>query len=187
MRADEAARSQTRGAFAFLLILAMLATLPGCPRASADELPASGETAAEIAAQAGASASELAASLRLLDNSLRSAPALAAQERALTADAHDALVEAGMKAQLAGLARELDLLSATLASGTDPEKERILLESLTRRAAALSQIGARPSRVPIPPELQTELRALWSDVTALSAARAGASTPIADLPFEASP
>jgi hypothetical protein len=134
--------------------------------------------------RAEASASDLAVSLRSVESTLSAAPTIAAEGRALTAQEHDALVEAGMKAQVAGLADELELLSAALASDADPAMQKVLLASINRRAAALSALGARPGRVPMPPGVQEELLTLWRDVEALSANLAAASARKADPAIE---
>jgi hypothetical protein len=152
-------------------LVAIAATLAVGARALADEVVVADDTVAEIAARAGVSAGELAGSVRSLESSLRSAAPAAESGGVLSTEEHDALAEAGAKKQLAGLANELDQLSAALASGADPAGEKVLLENLARRAAALSQLGAGPSRIPIPPELQAELLALWRDVQALSGRR----------------
>jgi hypothetical protein len=142
--------------------------------ALADEAVVVDESTAEIAARAEESAGDLAVSVRALEGSLSSA-APAAESRLLSAEENDALVEAGMKQQLAGLADELDQLSAALAAGADPATEKALFTSLDRRAAALSQLGARSSRAVIPPELLAELLALRNDVRALSTGRPSAT------------
>jgi hypothetical protein len=157
--------------------------------AAAQELEAVAvdESEAEITARAAVSAGELAGSVRSLESSLRSAAPAAASGGVLSAEEYDALAEAGAKQHVAGLADELEQLSAALVSGADPTAEKVLLESVSRRAAALSQLGASPGRVPIPPELQTELIALWNDVQALSVSRAAGRAPIADTAVEATP
>jgi len=184
MRADE---TGTREVAAVRALVAILATLAVGARALAGELVLADDAAAEIAARAGASAGGLAASVRSLESSLRTAAPVAKSGELLSTEEYDALIEAGAKKQLAGLGDELEQLSAALASGMDPEGEKILLDRLARRAAALSQVGARPSRVPIPPEMQAELLALWSDVKALSTIRAGGSAPVAGPELEAAP
>ena len=184
MRANESGRNQLRTVHALLAILATLAVGAG---EWAGETWAADATAAEIAAKAEASASELAASVHSLESSLRTAPPIANEGKVLSVEENDALVEAGVKEQLAGLAGELDQLSAALASGKDLDGEKILLESLARRAAALSKLGARPSRLRIPPELHGELLALWSDVQALSVSRAEAPAAAADPMSEVVP
>ena len=168
------------------VLLAMVAVLAAGARAAADELQVVDDTEVAISAKAEASATELAASLRSLGNSLRTAPPIANENKVLSAEEHDALVEAGVKAQLAGLADELELLSAALASDADPALQKALLASVNRRASSLSRLGARPARPSLPPGLHTELLALWSDVQALSATRA-APAPAADAPVEAAP
>jgi hypothetical protein len=154
----------------------MVAT--GAP-ALADEVVLADESPAEIAARAGESAGELAASVRAVESSMRSAAPAAESGEALSAEENDALVEAGMKQQLSRLADELDQLSAALASGADPATEKALLASMNRRAAALSQLGVRSSQVSIPPELVAELLVLRSDLKALSGRRTVAA-PVAN-------
>jgi len=178
MRTDATGTSHVRAVRVFLAILATLAV---GARALADESQVVDDPAAEIAAKAEASASELAASLRSLEGTLRTAAPVPENGKVLSAAENDALVEVGVKRQLAGLADALEQLSDALALGIDPNGERYLLENVARHAAALSQLGARPARVPIPPGVHTELLALWRDVEALSAKRAAAP------PFEAAP
>jgi hypothetical protein len=160
-------------------LLAAAAFAFTAPAVAEDEevAPVAEDTPVEIATRAEASTSDLAGSIRSLEGALSAAPAAAPQGRALTAAEHSALVEAGIKAQLAGLADELDLLSAALASDADPEMQKVLLRSVTRRAAALSRLAARPAQVEIPSELQADLLALWSDVEALSASLNAAPQP----------
>jgi len=184
MRADEAGTSQVRAMRALVAILAMLAV---GVRGWAGEFVIADDPAAEIAAEAGTSAGELATSLRSVESSLRTAAPVANSSEALSAEQYAALAEAGAKKQLAAMADELDQLSAALAMGNDPEGEKILLESVARRAAALSLLGAGPSRIPIPPELQQELLTLWNDVRALSTTRAGEPAPIAYSEDETTP
>ena len=163
MRADRAGASRVG-------ILGLVAMLAICVSALADEVVVADESPAEIAARAEESASDLAVSVRALEGSLSSA-APAPEGRLLSAEENDALVEAGMKQQLAGLADELDQLLAALAAGADPANEKALFASLDRRAAALSLLGARSSQGVIPPDLVAELLALRSDVKALSRSR----------------
>ncbi len=186
MSGYEAGSSEIRYMWVGVAIAVILTT---GARAWADEVVPADESAAEIAARAEVSASELAGSVRSFESSLRSAPSVAASDGVLSTEEHTALVEAGMKTQLAALAGELDQLSAALASGADPAGEKVLLESLARRAAALSQLGARSSGsgVPFPPELQSELLALWSDMKALSAKRDAAPALAVDSPIETAP
>jgi len=186
MRTDRATTCQVRTVHALVATVAMLAV---GARALAQEVAVADESAAEISARAEASAGELATSVRSLESSLRSAAPVAERGEVLSADQYSALVEAGAKKQLAGLANELDQLSAALASGADPAGEKALLESIAQRAGALSQLGAGPARVPIPPELQAELVALWNDVRTLSAVRpsAAAEVPAEDAQLETAP
>jgi hypothetical protein len=144
--------------------------------AAADDALLIDAKAEEITVRAEIAASDLATSVRALEGSLSAASAVPANGRALTSEEHDALVEAGMKAQLAGLADELDLLSASLAAGADAEMQGALLESVARRAQALSELGARPASVSIPPDLQARLIALWKDVEALRTGQAAAGS-----------
>lgn len=160
-------------------LLGFLTTLALGTPVGADQISDVGDSPAAIAATAEGSASELAASLRSLDSSLHAAAPLEGS-RVLSTEEHDALVEAAVKAQLAALANELDLLSASLAAGVDPALQKVLLASVTHRASVLSRLGARPARVPIPSELTSQLLALWHDVQALSVSLAGAPAPATD-------
>ena len=159
-------RRRTRAIGVGIATAAMLAT---GARASTDELAPADESPAEIAARASESADELAASVRALEGSLSSAAPAVEGSRVLNAEENDALVEVRMKQQLAGLADDLDQLSAALASGADPAGEKVLIDRLIRRAGVISQLGARSSGVPLPPELSSDLLALRSDMKALSA------------------
>ena len=182
-----AAEPRTHQIRTLCALIAILTTLPLAAPIRAGEVETVEEPAAEIAARAEASASELAGSVRALERSLRTAAPVAEEGKVLSDEENDALVEAGVKRQLAGLADELDQLSAALASGKESAEAQPVLDELARRAAALSELGTRPSRVPIPSELQAELVALWRDVEALSASRVAAPVLVADPPFEAAP
>jgi hypothetical protein len=177
MRADEAGTRQVRAVRALVGILAMLAV--GI-QTWAGEFVVADDSSAEITAKAGTSAGELATSLRSIERSLRTAAPVAYNGDALSAEEYAALAEAGAKKELAALADELDQLSAALARGNDPEGEKLLLESVGRRAGELSLLGAGPWRIPIPSGMQAELLTLWSDVRALAATRAGEPVP---MPF----
>jgi hypothetical protein len=181
MRDEDDTASRVRVTRAFLGLLAALGL---CTPAWADDAPAVNESPTDVAAKAEASASELAASLRSLDSSLSTAAPVSGGSRVLSAEEHDALVEAAMKAQLTALADELDLLSGSLAAGADPLIQKALLDRVAQRASVLSRLGARPARVPISSEVTSELLALWHDVQALSTVRAPGSAPTADSDVE---
>jgi hypothetical protein len=174
------ARTSTSPRHAARAWLVIAAALIFAVPAAAQEAAPVDDSPARIAARAETSASDLAGSIRSLEGTLSAAPAAAPQGRAMTAAENDALVEAGIKTQLAGLADELDLLSAALASDADPEMQRVLFRSVAARAAALSRLSARPAHVEIPSELQADLLALWRDVEALSASFASGSAPMGD-------
>jgi hypothetical protein len=185
MRTVEAGSSRNRGVRAVAAILAMLA-VGAWASAQEQEAVVVDESTAEITARVAVSAGELAGSVRSLEGSLRSAAPAVGRGGVVSAEEYDALAEAGAKQQLARLADELEQLSTALASGADPAGEKALLESIARRAAALGQLGASPARVPIPPELQAELLALWNDVKALSENRP-APPPPDEIPQVAAP
>ena len=160
-------------------IVGSLTTLALVTPVGADQIQTMGDAFADVVAKAETSANELSASLRSLETSLQAAAPLEGS-RVLSDAEHDALVEAAVKAQLAALADELDVLSASIAAGADPALQKVLLASVTHRASVLSRLGARPARVPIPSELTSQLLALWHDVQALSASLAGAPAPAPD-------
>jgi hypothetical protein len=120
-------------------------------------------------ARAQIAAETLADSLRTLGGSLRSTDPIATAPEALTKEDNERLIESATKDELARLADELDQLSAALASGADPELTKVLLQSLSQRAAVLSELGRRTDQPLIPAEQIEALRELWSDVQKLSA------------------
>jgi hypothetical protein len=144
-----------------------------------------GDAPVDVAAKAQASASDLATSLSWVAGSMEAAePAAAMADGQLSKAENDALVESAAKAQLAGMATELDQLSAALASGQDPAATKTLLLSLRRRGATLNQLGQRTDQALIPTALQAELMMLWRDVEKLSANGKVAATPTAELETE---
>lgn len=163
-------------------LLGVLAILAIGTLASAVEVSVSGESDLEVAAKAQASASELADSVRAVDASLSAAVPAATDGAVLSKEAYEARAEAGMKQHLAGLASDLDQISAALSAGSSPESVKSLLDSARKRVAAISRLGVGPSHVAIPPELQAEMLTLWSDVEALSGKRRLASDVAVDSP-----
>jgi hypothetical protein len=144
-----------------------LGCLAAAPVARAQESEADA-AALEASARAQVAAGDLAASLRSVEGSLRSSEPIAAAPETLTKEDNDRLIESAVKDQLAQTADELDQLSAALAAGADPELTKALVESLSRRAASLSQLGSRTDQPLIPTEQLEALRQLWSEVQALS-------------------
>ena len=142
------------------------------------------DTPADIAARAEASASDLATSLSWVATSMKTAGPTAKTSGQLTEAENDALVESAAKAQLTGMAAELDQLSAALASGQNPEATKALLQGLRRRGAMLSRLAQRTNQPLIPSELQAALMKLWNDVEKLSVSGSVAATPVADPGLE---
>ncbi len=142
------------------------------------------DTPTDIAARAEVSASDLANSLTWVATSMRTTGPTAMADGQLTAAENDALIESAAKVQLTGMAEELDQLSTALSSGNNPEATRALLQRLRGRAAALSRLGQRTNQPLVPPELQSELMKLWSDVEKLSVSSSVVATPVADPVIE---
>jgi hypothetical protein len=163
-------------------LLAILGTLAIGTSASAVEISTTGEPDAEVVAKAQESASELADSLRAVESSLSVAPPMSTGGEVLSKEEYQARVEAGMKQQLAGLANELDQLSAALAAGSDPGTIKALLQSARRRAGTISMLGAGPSQGAIPSEIQAEMLTLWGDVEALAGKRRAVSDVAVESP-----
>ncbi len=144
-----------------------IAGAPIAPIAGAQE-PQGTPLDLEAVARAQVAAEDLADTLRSVEESLQSREPVAATPEALTKEDNDQLVETATKDQLARMADELDQLSAALASGAAPELTQTLVQSLSRRAAAVSELGTRTDRPLIPTEQMEALRDLWSDVQALA-------------------
>jgi hypothetical protein len=140
----------------------------------ADDAPA------QVAARARASASDLASSLSWVASSLRTASPPAMANGQVTPEENDALIESAAKAQLLGMAEELDQLSAMLSSAKNPEGTRAMLQRLRGRAATLSRLGQRTNQPLIPSEMDAELMKLWSDVEKLSTSTAVVAAPADD-------
>src|SRR5262245_14865031 len=145
-----------------------LGCMVASPIARAQELEVD-PAALEATAKAEVAAGELADSLRSLESTLQSTEPIVKAPETLTKDDNERLIESAAKDQLVQLADELDQLSAALASKADPELTKTLLQSLSQRAAALSELGRRTDQPLIPMEQIEALRALWSEVQALSA------------------
>ncbi len=143
------------------------------------------ESAVDVAVQAKVSAENLADSLRSLEGSMQTTDPSVKVEGTFTAADNDALIEAAAKAQLSGIADDLDLLSSMLAAGADAEETKPLLQNLTQRAAILGRLGQRTSQPLIPTAQQQALMQLWREVEALSVSSPAVDAiPVADPEVE---
>ena len=118
--------------------------------------------------RAQGAAVDLADGLRSVGSPLRSVGTFSAGAQGLTQEENDRLVEAAMRAELEGLADDLDSLSIALAADKSGAAAAELLQSINRRKADLLAL-AQTTRTPLIPS--DELRAIasrWKDLDSLA-------------------